>query len=124
MTAAWFTDAGDEILLDGTDGAGTDAGDKVLNCLFTSEGDDLLYEGEIYYKLFTIVTRPHEKNKLSGASWVFIASAVTTVLFNEKIAIISLLTMSLSDSAAAIIGIRYGSTKLYNKSLYIKLVSA
>ena len=72
---------------------------------------------KLYYKIFSIVTRPHENNKLSGASWVFIGSAVTIVLFNEKVAIISLLTMSLSDSAAAIIGIGYGRTKLFNKSL-------
>ncbi|SVA72607.1 uncharacterized protein METZ01_LOCUS125461, partial [marine metagenome] len=57
------TDAGDEILLDGTDGAGTDAGDKVLNSLFTSEGDDLLYEPEVYYKLFSI---KRDKLQLDG----------------------------------------------------------
>jgi len=71
----------------------------------------------LYLKIFSNVTRPHESNKLSGASWVFMGSAITILLFSENIAIISILIMSLSDSAAAIIGIKYGKTKLFNKSL-------
>ena len=72
---------------------------------------------KLYFFCFGIVTRPREHQKLSGASWVFIGSAATVLLFNEKISIISLLVMSLSDSAAAIIGMKYGNTKLFNKSL-------
>ena len=71
----------------------------------------------IYFTLFGIVSRPNEHQALSGASWVFMGAGATIFLFNEKVAIIALLVMSLSDSAAAIVGIRYGSTKLFNKSL-------
>jgi dolichol kinase len=36
---------------------------------------------------------------------------------NEKVTIIALLVLSISDSIAAIVGIKYGKTKLLNKSL-------
>ena len=75
------------------------------------------YLKTIYITLFGIITRPYEYHGLSGASWVFMGAGVTTYLFNEKAAVIALLVMSLSDSAAAMIGIKYGNTRLFNKSL-------
>ena len=72
---------------------------------------------KLYFKLFGIVTRPYEHQVLSGASWVFMGAGLTAYLFNEKVAVIALLVMSLSDSAAALIGIKYGTTRLFNKSL-------
>ena len=54
---------------------------------------------------------------LTGASWVVIGAALTTLIFNENVAIIGLLVLSLSDSIAAIIGIKFGKTQLFNKSL-------
>ena len=72
---------------------------------------------KFYFTLFGNVTRHYEHHSISGASWVFIGAAASIFLFNEKVAIIVLLVMSLSDSAAAIIGIKYGSTNLFNKSL-------
>ncbi|MBC8255805.1 MAG: hypothetical protein H8E85_00665 [Candidatus Marinimicrobia bacterium] len=71
----------------------------------------------VYTKLFTGFTRPIEKSILSGASWVIIGSAITIYIFNEKSAIIGLLVLSIADSAAAIIGIKIGKTKLFSKSL-------
>ena len=71
----------------------------------------------IYNYFFNTVTRESERSTLSGASWIFIGSALTIYLFDKQTAIVSLLVMSLSDSAAAIIGIKYGTTKLINKSL-------
>ena len=72
---------------------------------------------KIYFILFGIITRPYEYQVLSGASWVFIGAGFTVYLFNEKVAVIALLVMSLSDSSAALIGIKYGTTRLFNKSL-------
>ena len=71
----------------------------------------------IYNYYFTIFTRPIEYRNLSGASWVVIGAALTTLIFNENTAIIGLLVLSLADSAAAIIGLRFGNTHLFNKSL-------
>jgi len=71
----------------------------------------------IYSKLFTGFTRPIEQGILSGASWVIIGAAITICIFNENSAIIGLLVLSIADSAAAIIGIKFGKTQLYSKSL-------
>ena len=71
----------------------------------------------IYSNLFITFTRPIEQGILSGASWVIIGAAVTIFIFNENTAIIGLLVLSIADSAAAIIGIKFGKTQLYSKSL-------
>ena len=71
---------------------------------------------KIFLKYFGTIIRPNEQNTISGASWIFIGSTITIIAFDENIAIIALLIMSISDSVAAIIGIKYGRTKLYNKS--------
>ena len=76
---------------------------------------DLL--SRIYNYFFIIFTRPIEYRNLSGASWVVIGAALTTIIFNENTAIIGLLVLSLADSAAAIIGLKFGNTHLFNKSL-------
>ena len=68
-------------------------------------------------KIFQKITRPEEINQITGASWVLIGAGITILLFNQKVAIISLLIMSISDSLAAIIGIKYGNTIFFNKSL-------
>ncbi len=75
-----------------------------------------------YFALFGKVIRPQENKTLSGAAWVFMGASITIFmtsinLFSERAAVIALLVMSWSDSAAAIIGIKYGATKLFNKSL-------
>ena len=71
----------------------------------------------IYSNLFITFTRPIEQGILSGASWVIIGAAVTIFIFNENTAIIGLLVLSIADSAAAIIGIKFGETRLFLKSL-------
>ncbi len=71
----------------------------------------------IYNALFIFVTRPKEFKRVSGAAWVFSGAALTVLLFKEDIVIVSLLVLSLADSAAAIIGLKYGDTRLFNKSL-------
>ena len=71
----------------------------------------------IYSDLFITFTRPIEQGILSGASWVIIGAAVTIFIFNENTAIIGLLVLSIADSAAAIVGIKFGKTQLFSKSL-------
>ena len=71
----------------------------------------------IYNNLFITFTRPIEQGILSGASWVIIGAAVTIFIFNENTAIIGLLVLSIADSAAAIVGIKFGKTQLFSKSL-------
>ena len=73
--------------------------------------------GYIFVYFFALFTRPIEFRILTGASWVMIGAALCTLIFSEKAAIIGLLVLSISDSIAAIIGIQFGKTQLFNKSL-------
>ena len=70
-----------------------------------------------YNTYFNSITRSFESNKFTGASFVFWGALLTYILFDQKIAGISLIIMSLSDAMAAIIGVGFGKTKLLNKSL-------
>ena len=71
----------------------------------------------IYNFFFNIVTRPIEYYILSGATWVVIGATSTIIIFNELSAIIGLLVLSIADSASAMIGMKFGKTRLFNKSL-------
>ena len=70
-----------------------------------------------YDRFFKIFTREIEKKKITGASFVFIGSLLTVLFFSKEIAFLGLLIMSISDSCAAVFGILFGKTKLFNKSL-------
>tara|TARA_B100001250_G_scaffold285242_1_gene247304 strand:- start:28 stop:603 length:576 start_codon:yes stop_codon:yes gene_type:complete len=70
-----------------------------------------------YLKLFEFVTRKNEFQNLTGASWIFISASLTTIIFKENIAIVSLIILSISDSFASIVGIKYGVTKFFSKTL-------
>ena len=76
---------------------------------------------KIYLYFFDRLTRNIEKknNTFTGATYYLIGCLIVMLLFEDKAIIIaSLLTMSIADSFAAIIGIKYGVTKIYNnKSL-------
>jgi dolichol kinase len=71
--------------------------------------------------LFTLfinsMLRGHEQEgKLTGATWVIIGAVISIILFSKPVAIIALIFMSLGDSAAGLIGQRYGKHKIWNKS--------
>jgi len=71
---------------------------------------------KIYLFLFDRVTRniEKEKNNVTGATY-YLLGCLLTIYFFKDISIImsSLLIMSISDSFAALIGIRYGRTEIY-----------
>tara|TARA_B100000073_G_scaffold201273_1_gene166645 strand:- start:144 stop:737 length:594 start_codon:yes stop_codon:yes gene_type:complete len=77
--------------------------------------------GNIYSTFFNIVTRDIEKkkNNFTGASYYLLGCSIVVFLFNNtNIIIASLLIMSISDSFAALVGVKFGKTKIYgNKSL-------
>ncbi len=67
--------------------------------------------------LFSML-RNHEKSgKFTGATWVFISSTLSIGIFPKEIAIISLIYMSVGDTAAGLIGRKFGRIKIYNKTL-------
>jgi len=69
-------------------------------------------------RFFNPLLRQHElQGRLTGASWVFIGAWLTIFLFPKEIAVLSLLFLSLGDTAAALVGLRFGNTAIGNKSL-------
>jgi len=71
----------------------------------------------IFSTLFKDMLRSHEKEgKLTGATWVIIGAVVSIMIFAKPVAIIALIFMSLGDTAAGLIGQRYGKHKIWGKS--------
>ena len=74
--------------------------------------------GKIYSTFFNIVTREIEqkRNNVTGASYYLLGCLIVVYFFQDiNIIISSLLIMSISDSFAALIGVKYGKTKIYGK---------
>ena len=71
----------------------------------------------IYNYFFSIVTRSCEEKGLTSASYICLSIILITFLFDGKIAIVSLLIMSLSDPFASLFGRYFGKFKIHDKSL-------
>jgi dolichol kinase len=73
------------------------------------------------YKYFGGMLRKHEKKKkrliLNGASWVLISAVITVLVFPKIVAVVAFMILIISDMSAALIGRKFGKTKLFNKSL-------
>ena len=72
---------------------------------------------KLYTFLFKSILRENEIKEFTGASWFLLGDLISLLLFPEKIAIFSMFLLSVSDTAAALIGRLYGKTKIYLKSL-------
>jgi len=71
-----------------------------------------------YLYFFNKVTRKIEnkKNTFTGATYYLLGCLSVLILFdNHEVIMASLLIMSISDSFAAMVGIKFGETKIYNK---------
>lgn len=66
-----------------------------------------------FYIVFGSLMRNFElKNKLTGASYMFLSFLITCILFEKNIAISSWLILIIADSIAALIGRKYGKIKI------------
>jgi dolichol kinase len=70
-----------------------------------------------YQRIFGALTRSSEAERFTGASFVFLGALSAVVLFPATVAILAMLFMSLGDTAAALVGIRYGRLRIGNKTL-------
>ena len=70
-----------------------------------------------YNRFFGRVTRDFERGRLTGAAYVMISSFILLLFFDMYVCIASILIMSYSDTAAAIVGKKYGKVKIFNKTL-------
>jgi len=70
---------------------------------------------------FGSMLRKHELKKkkllLNGASWVLISAFLTVLVFPKVIAVVAFIILIISDISAALIGRKWGKTKLGKKSL-------
>ena len=72
----------------------------------------------IFNNFLKSMLRIHEiDGKFTGATWVFIGSTLTILIFPKEIAVISLVYMSLGDAIASLVGRKYGKMKFYNKTI-------
>jgi dolichol kinase len=70
-----------------------------------------------YNAFFGNLYRPQERWTLSGATYVLLAAVLTILLFEKRVAVAALLILSISDSAASLVGRRVHSFSLGGKSI-------
>ncbi len=66
---------------------------------------------------FGRVLREEEKSTWMGASYFLFSTILTIILFPKSIAIMSILILILSDTAAALIGKGFGRIQIFEKTL-------
>ncbi len=71
----------------------------------------------LFEKIFSSLLREEEKNKLTGATHLFISATITIFLFEKSVAVPAILTVTISDSMAAIAGKSIGRHPIFNKTL-------
>ncbi len=71
----------------------------------------------IYIKILRDIIRVQERKRFSGATYLLISSVLVILFYDKSIAVACLLFLTLSDSAAALFGKRFGKIKIYNKTL-------
>lgn len=77
--------------------------------------------GKVFYKIFGFLLREHEldhkKKNLNGATYVLISALISVLIFPKVIFITAFSILIISDSAAALIGRKFGRHKFLSKSL-------
>ncbi len=76
---------------------------------------------KIFYRTFGWLLRTHEHDggskRLNGATHVLISATLCVLIFPKLITITAFAVLIISDSAAALVGRRFGSKKFLNKSV-------
>ncbi len=77
--------------------------------------------GQLYQRVFGWLLRPHEQNhrgrRLNGATYVLLSAVLCILLYPKVIVITAFTILIVSDSAAALIGRRFGKRPFLGKSL-------
>lgn len=70
-------------------------------------------------KFLHVFLRHSEINnkKFTGATWFMLSFLIVTIFFPRYIAVLSMVVLIIGDTFAALIGKKYGKTKIFNKSL-------
>jgi dolichol kinase len=73
--------------------------------------------GQFFRRTVGFMVREQEWPRITGATYVMLGALLCVYLFPREIAIPALLVQSVSDSAASLVGLRYGRTRFLGKSL-------
>lgn len=71
----------------------------------------------IFYFLFGRIIREHERFNLLGSTYLLLAALLCVYAFSKPIAVVALGYLIVGDTAAALVGRRWGRTKILDKSL-------
>ncbi len=76
---------------------------------------------EFFYRTFAYILRRYERDaqikNLNGVTCFFIAATFCVIVFPKYVTILGFLIMTFSDTASALIGRRFGRTKIRGRSL-------
>ncbi|MBK8230435.1 MAG: phosphatidate cytidylyltransferase [Candidatus Eisenbacteria bacterium] len=71
----------------------------------------------VFYFLFGRLLREHERFNLLGSTYMLIAALISIAAFPQAVAVIVLAFLVIGDTVAALVGKRWGKTKILDKSL-------
>ena len=90
---------------------------NVIFLFFDITRHRIVWIQSIFKYFFNDMLRGHEqKEHLTGATWVLIGSLISVLIFTKYVAVIALIFMSLGDTAAGLIGQKFGKHKVGNKT--------
>ncbi len=74
---------------------------------------------QLFFHYLKPLLRPHEqKGAITGATYYIVSTLLCVLIFDKPIAIVCIIFIALGDTAAALVGSKWGRTKLIgNKSL-------
>ena len=90
---------------------------NVIFLFFDITRHRIVWIQSIFKYFFNDMLRGHEqRGHLTGATWVIIGSLISILIFTKYVAVIALIFMSLGDTAAGLIGQKFGKHKVGNKT--------
>ncbi len=73
--------------------------------------------GDWFDKFFGVMVRRSERNHITGATWAFVGITASVLLFDTPVVRVAILIIGISDALAALVGQKYGRTRLGDKTL-------
>ncbi len=90
----------------------------VLSCFFAVSAFELLrLKNYIRPKWLNLLIKEAEKKRPTGSFFFLLSCLTLTIFFEERVAIMSMFILSLSDPLAALVGQRIGKKRVMGKSL-------
>ena len=66
------------------------------------------------HKIFGPVLRQSEAHKLCGVTFLVLGSGLSLFIFDKQIVILALLFLGIADPLASLVGVKYGSIKIFS----------